>query len=72
MKVLATGVRGRHAAPLPARVIWGKPDLTMPRSGRKPNKTRRRTICAGVIDRTAHFMKMKLEPQISPRAANAP
>jgi hypothetical protein len=42
------------------------------RSGRKPNKTRRRTICAGVIDRTAHFMKMKLEPQISPRAANAP
>ena len=41
------------------------------RIGKNPNKIRRSTICIGLIRTAAHFMKMKLLPQIRPRAANA-
>ena len=41
------------------------------RIGKKPNRIRRSTICIGLIRTAAHFMKIKLLPQIRPRAANA-
>ena len=39
--------------------------------GMKPNSTRRNTICIGLINAAAHFMKMKLLPQMMPSAAKA-